>query len=197
MANDDTPIVNPLPMDDQASQWETLNSTRIYENPWIELYHDDVLRPDGSTGIYGHVHFKGCAVGIVALDDDDNIFLVRQSRYTLNEKTWEIPEGGASKNEEPIMCAKRELEEETGLVAKHWQRLLKIHTSNSITDELGFVYLATDLSEGLQCLDETEDIEVKKFALSEALKMVFSQEITDAMSVAGILAAYNQKEQNN
>lgn len=167
--------------------WQRLSSRVAYENPWIRVSHEQVKRPNGTDGIYGLVHFKGTAVGVVPVDDEGNTWLVRQSRYTLNEFTWEIPEGGAKEGEPTLECAQRELAEEAGLVATEWEELLRVHTSNSVTDEAGILYLARGLTPCAQNLDPTEDIEVRKLPLKEAIQMVLRGEITDALSVAALL----------
>lgn len=173
--------------------WKRITSKLVYENPWIQVFHEDVTTPNNTPGIYGRVHFRGQAVGIVPLDEEGNTWLVRQSRYTLDTFTWEIPEGGASRTEDPLDCAKRELEEEVGLKAEGWRHIMTMHTSNSITDECAQIYVATALSEGSQCLDNTEDIEVKKLPLREAIDMVVKGEITDSMSVAALLFLAREK----
>lgn len=167
--------------------WQRISSQVAYENPWIKVFHEQVKTPSGSDGIYGLVHFKGTAVGVVPVDEDGNTWLVRQSRYTLNQFTWEIPEGGAQENEPTLSCAKRELAEEAGLQAREWEELMRIHTSNSVTDEAGVLYLATGLSSCAQNLDPTEDIELRKLPLADAVQMVLRGEITDALSVAALL----------
>ena len=167
--------------------WKTKNSTVTYENPWIKITHEEVITAKGTDGIYGVVHFKNTAIGIVPIDDEGNTWLVKQSRYTLNEYTWEIPEGGCPYEENPLHAAKRELEEEVGLQANDWQQLLTLHLSNSVTDEVGIVYVAKDLFAGKQDLEVTEDIEVKRLPLTEAIEMVKRGEITDGMSVAALL----------
>ncbi len=167
--------------------WQRLSSRVAYENPWIRVSHEQVKRPNGTEGIYGLVHFKGTAVGVVPVDEEGNTWLVRQSRYTLNEFTWEIPEGGAKEGEPTLECAQRELAEEAGLVATEWEELLRVHTSNSVTDEAGILYLARGLTPCAQNLDPTEDIEVRKLPLKEAIQMVLCGEITDALSVAALL----------
>jgi 8-oxo-dGTP pyrophosphatase MutT (NUDIX family) len=159
----------------------------MYENPWIKISHEEVITPKGTDGIYGVVHFKNIAIGVVPIDDEGNTWLVKQSRYTLNQHTWEIPEGGCPKNEEPINAAKRELEEEVGLKAKDWQELMRMHLSNSVTDELCVVFVARNLFAGEQQLEATEDIEVKKLPLTEAIEMVKRGEITDGITVAALL----------
>lgn len=167
--------------------WKTKTSTVAYENPWIKISHEEVTTPKGTDGIYGVVHFKNTAIGIVPLDDEGNIWLVKQSRYTLNQYTWEIPEGGCPEGEEPLNAAKRELEEEVGLQARDWQQLMTMHLSNSVTDEFCVVFLARNLFAGKQQLESTEDIEYKKLPLTEAIDMVKRGEITDAISVAALL----------
>lgn len=167
--------------------WQRLSSRVTYENPWIRVSHEQVKRPNGTDGIYGVVHFKGTAVGVVPVDEEGNTWLVRQSRYTLNEFTWEIPEGGAQEGEPTLECAKRELAEEAGLIATEWEELSRVHTSNSVTDEAGVLYLARGLSPCAQNLDPTEDIEVRKLPLKEAIQMVLLGEITDALSVVALL----------
>ncbi len=167
--------------------WKRLSTRTVYENPWISVHHEEVKTPSGSDGIYGLVHFKGRAIGVVPVDDQHNTWLVKQSRYTLNEFTWEIPEGGSGPNEDPLDCAKRELEEECGLRASRWRQLLTLHTTNSVSDEVGYIFLAQGLTAGQQQLDASEDIEVKKLPLTEAVRMVLSGEITDALSVAALL----------
>lgn len=171
----------------RAGGWVRLTSNTVYENPWIKVCHEEVKTPSGSDGIYGVVHFKGTAVGVVPIDDEGNTWLVRQSRYTLNDFTWEIPEGGSGENESTLLCAQRELLEEVGLYASTWTELMRVHTSNSVTDEVGVVYVAEGLRTGEQKLDASEDIEVRKLPLKQAIDMALAGEITDAISVAALL----------
>ena len=170
------------------SKWTTLSAEDIYENPWIKLEEHQVINPAGGKGIYGKVHFKNTAIGIVALDDENNTWLVGQHRYTLNEWSWEIPEGGGPIGKSILESAKRELLEETGLKAKHWKEILRGHLSNSVSDEEGFVFLAQGLSEGEHEREATEaDMKVWKLPFAEALEMVMQSKITDSLSVMGIL----------
>ena len=178
---------NSNDIEERVGGWQRISSRVAYENPWICVSHEQVKTPAGTDGIYGLVHFKGTAVGVVPVDDDGNTWLVHQSRYTLNQFTWEIPEGGAKEDEPTLACAKRELAEEAGLQAEIWEELMRIHTSNSVTDESGVLYLARGLSPCAQNLDPTEDIELRKLPLAEAVDMVLKGEITDALSVAALL----------
>ncbi len=175
------------PHDLDHNPWKCKSTRMIYENPWIKVEEDQVTRPNGSEGIYGRVHFKNKAIGIIPIDDKQNTWLVGQFRYTLNEYSWEIPMGGVPLNADTLEGAKRELKEETGLSAELWTQILKIHTSNSVTDEYGFVFIAEELSQGEMEWDETEELLIKKLPLSEAIEMVMRGEITDSLSIAGLL----------
>lgn len=177
--------------DPKDSPWKTLSVRQIYSNPWINLSEAKVINPNGGKGIYGKVTFTTKALGIIPIDENFNTWLVGQYRYTLNEYSWEIPMGGGPKEEDILLSAKRELKEETGLTAKKWTKLMRIHTSNSVTDEEGFIYLAEQLIAGEQETDPTEKLEIKKLPLIEAVKMVEQGQITDAISISGLL--YTQR----
>lgn len=119
----------------QRGPWLRLSAEQVYDNPWISLSHETVITPGGTEGIYGNVHFKNRALAIVPVDEQGNTWLVGQHRYTLDAFSWEVPMGGGPLNEEPLQAAQRELKEETGYSAANWQQLMKLHTSNSVTDE--------------------------------------------------------------
>jgi 8-oxo-dGTP pyrophosphatase MutT (NUDIX family) len=174
--------------DEVKNPWTTLSGEVKYDNPWITVTEYQVLNPSGGKGIYGKVHFKNKAIGVIPLDNELNTWLVGQYRYTLDAWHWEIPEGGGPLSEDPLSSAKRELREETGLIAASWSEILHLHTSNSVTDEEGFIFLAEDLQEGTSSLEETEaGLKVWKLSLMEALQMVLEGKITDSMSVMAIL----------
>ena len=170
-----------------TNNWETTQQETVYENAWIRVEHRDVITPNGNPGIYGVVKFKNKAIGIVPIDNDDFIYLVGQYRYTLAEYSWEIPEGGGPLGEDPLETAKRELKEETGLIAESWERIGRIHTSNSVTDEEGFIFLAQGLQQGDAEPEETEELHVRRIPLREAIDMVMRSEITDSISMCAIL----------
>ncbi len=175
--------------DPYKNPWKTLASKPIYENPWIKVREDQVLNPSNKPGIYGVVSFKNKAIGIIPIDHEGNTWLVGQYRYALKEYSWEIPMGGGPVQEDILLSAQRELKEETGLSAGSWELIMRIHTSNSVTDEEGFVFLARDLREGRPEFEETEDLAIRKLPFTEALQMVMDQKITDSLSIAGILKA--------
>ena len=167
--------------------WKKLDSTVIYDNPWFTVFEDRVVSPVGSEHDYGHVHFKNKAVAIVPLDGEGNTWLVGQYRFTLGEYSWEVPMGGSADGEDPALTARRELKEETGLTAGKLTLLMRLHTSNSITDEEGFVFIAEELTEGTPEFDDTEDLEIRKLPVAEAVAMARRGAITDAISVAALL----------
>ncbi len=172
----------PLP-----NPWTTLESRLVYRNPWITLREDQVLRPDGQPGIYGVVETR-LAAGVLALTPEEELYVVGQFRYTMNEYSWEIIEGGTETDETALEAAKRELREEAGLVAEHWEPLGgEIHVSNCHSSERGYVFVATGLSEVEACPDETEDLQVRKIPFDEALRMVEQGEIKDGIAMIGIL----------
>jgi 8-oxo-dGTP pyrophosphatase MutT (NUDIX family) len=171
----------------ENNPWIIKGEKQVYENPWIAITEYDVLNPAGNKGIYGKVHFKNTAVGIMVLDEDLNTWLVGQYRFPLNTYSWEIPEGGCPLGEDPMQGAQRELLEETGLVASHWQPLFQMHLSNSVSDELAIIYLATGLTQQAAEPEETEQLLLKKIPFSEAWRMVEEGEITDSISVATII----------
>lgn len=171
----------------ERNPWKTEGIKKIYENPWIKVEEHQVVNAAGNPGVYGKVHFKNKALGIIPIDRDGNTWLVGQHRYPLDQYSWEIPMGGGLLGLDVLESAKRELKEETGLTAEKWTEVLRIHTSNSVTDEEGFVYLAEELTQGKTEFEETEVLSIKKLPFQKVLEMVLKGEITDGISIAGIL----------
>jgi 8-oxo-dGTP pyrophosphatase MutT (NUDIX family) len=176
--------------EERESSWKTMDSQVKYETPWIKVTHNDVLTPAGTPGIYGCVHFKNIAVGILPLDSNMNTYIVQQYRYPIEKFTWEIPEGGSPLDVEPLETAKKELLEEVGLKAKEWELIQELELSDSATDEYAYIYLARDLSQFESALEDTEDIIVQKIHFDAFFEMVENGTIKDAISVA---AAYKVK----
>lgn len=177
-------------MKEDQNPWQTLNSREIYDNRWIKVTHREVLNPAGNPGIYGVVHMKNLAIGILPLDEKQNTWLVGQFRYPLNRYSWEIPEGGCPLEEEPLLAAQRELLEETGIKAQKWTKILDIDLSNSVTDEMGMAYVAQDLTFGEAEPEETEQLQIKQLPFATVVEMVMRGEITDTLSVTTILKAH-------
>lgn len=169
-----------------ANPWTILEASLKYDNPWISLTEYQVLNPGGGRGIYGKVHFKNLAIGIVALDETGSIYLVGQYRFPLDRYSWEIPEGGGPLEVPPLDSAKRELLEETGLRAASWEVILEIDLSNSVSDERGIIYLARGLTQHGARPEETEDLQIRKVPFETAYQMLSRGELTDSMTVAAI-----------
>ncbi len=167
--------------------WETLSSELKYDNKWISLTEHLVKHEKAGKGIYGVVHFKNIAIGILPVDEEGNTWLVGQYRYPLKTYSWEIPEGGGPLDVDPLVSAKRELKEETGMEAKDWSVFLETDLSNSATDEKSIIYLARGLSFGEAHPEDDERLTVKKISLKEALNQVLKGEIRDAITVAALL----------
>jgi len=170
----------------EKNPWTTLSSEVKYDNPWIKVTEYQVLNPSGGAGIYGVVGFKNLAIGILPLDEDLNTWLVGQYRYTLNEYSWEIPEGGGPEGSTPLESAQRELIEETGITAQKWTKILDMNTSNSVTDEVGVAYIAQDLSFGEAAPEDTEDLQVRKLPFQEVFEMAMRGDIQDGLSLVTI-----------
>ena len=173
-------------MNETHNPWTILEAKPVYDNPWINVTEYDVINPSGGKGIYGKVHFKNRAIGIVPLDETMNTWLVGQYRFTLNAYSWEIPEGGGPAGAPVLDSAKRELLEETGLVAREWIKLMDFHLSNSVSDECGEIFLARQLTQYEAAPEETEQLQVRKLPFNDAYAMVEDGRITDSMSVAAI-----------
>jgi 8-oxo-dGTP pyrophosphatase MutT (NUDIX family) len=171
--------------EDTRNPWRTVSSRQVYENPWISVREDQVVRPDGEPGIYGVVHYKNVAVGVLAIEED-HVYLVGQYRYPLETYSWEIPEGGCPEGEEPLSAARRELREETGLEATSWRMLGEAYLSNSVADEYAVWFLATGLVPGKERPEGTEKIRVRRVPLREALAMALDGGITDALSIVAL-----------
>lgn len=174
---------------DEENPWTTRSTRVVYENPWIRVEENQVIRPDGEPGIYGVVYPSHVALGVVPIEASGHIWLVGQHRYPLGRYSWEIPEGGGNPAADLRQEAARELREETGLTASRWEHLIDIHTSNCFTAERAVIFLARDLTPGEALPEGCERLQLARIPFGEAVDAVTNGRITDGVSVAGILAA--------
>ncbi len=166
--------------------WQTKSVQNRYENPWIKVEHREVINPGGKPGVYGVVHYKNHAIGIVPIDEEGYTYLVGQYRYATDRYEWEIPEGGCPVGTNTLETAKRELKEETGLVAGEWEKIMDFYLSNSVSDEYGVAYVARGLHQEEAEPEETEELRVRRLPLSEAVTMTLDGRIKDALSVLAL-----------
>ncbi len=170
--------------------WKTLKSTVVYENPWIVVHEDTVIRPDGTKGMYSVVDTVGsAAVFIVALTDHEQILLIGQFRYPTAMYSWELP-GGGTGGKDPLEAAKLELQEETGYVAKEWQKIGTLQSMNGISSEIEHVFIAQGLTKTSEHKQAEEGITASKLvSIREALRMISSGDINDAQTIAALSIA--------
>lgn len=173
-----------------GAAWRRTAERPIYDNPWLSLTEYDAIAPTGAPALYGLVHMKQFGIAVLPLHDDGTVTLVGQNRFAMGY-SWEIPEGGGALDVDPLDSARRELREETGLVAADWRLILKMQISNSLTDELAFGFLATGLTSVGDDPDDTEDLAIARVPFPEALAAATAGEIEDALTVAMLLRAYH------
>ena len=170
--------------------WTIRSERLVYDNPWIELREYDVIKPDGAPGIYGVLEPRFVAVGICPVFENGDTILVGQHRFALDAFSWELPEGGGPKDEDPLITARRELAEETGYTADHYRPLASFDVSNSVTSERAEAFLAWGLSAGAPDREGSEaDMKMRRLPLQTALAMAMSGEIRDAFTVVMLTSA--------
>lgn len=174
-------------MKETKNPWTVLSRTTAYENDWIRVDHHEVLGPSGGPGVYGTIHFKNQAIGVVPIDASGRVILVGQYRFPLGAYSWEIPEGGGSRSVPALDSAQRELREECGLTARRWMEVQSMDLSNSVSDEFSTAFLAWELSEVPAQPDETEELRVARVPFWEAMERVKRGEIRDSISAAALL----------
>lgn len=185
----------PAWMAPQGEGWSRRGEPRTqYDNPWMRITEQDATAPTGHPALYGVVHFKNLGIAVLPLHEDGTVTLVGQHRYVSGAYSWELPEGGGALDVDPLDSAKRELAEETGLIATDWQKIMEVELSNSITDERGVGFIATGLTQGPTAPDETEVIRVARVPFLEALEQATNGNITDMLTVAVLLRAYHMAQ---
>jgi len=173
---------------ESKNPWRLLSSKVVHKNNWWSVRQDKVIRPDGSDGEYNVVSTPG-AVMVVAMNEDQEIYLVGQFRYTTGVYSLEVPGGGVGQ-QQPLAAAKAELKEETGFTAKSWKSLGKFQTSNGLTDEFTYVFMATQLLQTNENEQEHEGIDrLTEVALPEALSMIKNGKITHAQTIVSLTMA--------
>jgi 8-oxo-dGTP pyrophosphatase MutT (NUDIX family) len=176
---------------DDGNPWTVKRVTRPFENDWFAIDAHDVVRPDGVDGNYSVIRVRRLAVGVLPIDDAGHVHLVGQWRFPLGRYSWEMPEGGAEPSEDALECARRELEEETGLSAQTYQQILEMDLSNSLTDERAVLYLATKLRDGQSNPEAVEVLQRRTAPFAEVLQRVADGRIRDSLTVAAVLRAHH------
>lgn len=183
----------PAWLSTHGTPWRRGESRVVYDNPWISVSEHQATAPTGAAALYGLVSFKNLALAVLPIDEQGRVVLVGQHRFPFGDYSWEIPEGGGPRGEEPLDGARRELVEEAGLAAAEWREILRMQLSNSVTDELAVGFLATGLSPtgGAAHADDTEDFALARVPFREALDAAMAGHIRDALTVAMLLRAYH------
>ncbi len=178
-------------MTGNRKHWRIRSARNVYSNPWICVREYDAVAPTGKPAQYGLVHIRNIAVGVLPIDDEGRTILIGQERFTFGRYSWELPEGGGDPERPPLDSAKRELSEEAGLRADNWFEILAdAHTSNSITDERAYAFIAWNLAADTTFApDGSEDLTVRRVPFKTALRMAETGEITDVFSLVMLLKA--------
>lgn len=177
--------------EEDANPWIVKGVTRPFENDWFRLDAHAVIHPGGAEGDYTVIRPRRLAVGVLPIDAAGNVHLVGQWRFPLGRYSWEMPEGGAEPDEDALDCARRELEEETGLSAGTYLRVLEMDLSNSLTDETATVFIATDLKPGRPQPEAVEVLRHRRAPFMDALSRAADGRIRDAMTVAALFRAHH------
>lgn len=176
-----------------GTPWKGGEERVVFESAWISVVDQTATAPTGRPARYGLVRFKNVATAVLPIHDDGTVTLVGQHRFPAADYSWELPEGGAPLDEDPLDGAKRELAEETGLVAADWREVMRAQLSNSITDERMVGYIALGLSQSSQppAADPTEVIALVRVPFREALEAAIAGHLPDMLTVAMLLRGYH------
>ena len=177
-----------ISMRDKRGPWIRIASRVAYKTPWTTVREDRVIKPDGKPGIFSVVQFKS-GVRVLALDEKQNVYLVKEYKYAVGRYSLELPTGGIDAKETKLKAAKRELEEETGLKAKRWTYLGKIDPFTNQVNSPAYLYMARGLFAGTMNWESTEKIETVKIPLRKAICLAETSKITHAQSVVLLLKA--------
>lgn len=177
-------------------QWRIRSARNVYSNRWICVREYDAVAPTGQPALYGLVHMRNLALGVLPIDEEGRTILIGQERFTFGRYSWELPEGGGDPEASPLEGAQRELSEEAGLKAANWIPILAdVHLSNSVTDERAYAFIAWGLSPDQSYQpDGSEDLTVRRVPFRTALRMAMTGEITDVFSLVMLLKASHLAE---
>lgn len=174
---------------------KTLSSKEIFQGSFMKVMQDIAELPDGTQSTREFIKHSG-AVAILALDNENNLIMERQYRYSVCQIIYEIPAGKLDPNEDILSCGRRELVEETGYVAKEWTYLGNCLPCVGYSTEKISYYLARDLAYTEPQLDEGEFIEVVKQPLDEVMEMAFNGQIQDSKTLSGLMLLYGYLKRN-
>lgn len=199
-SRDDFDANRPVPVWDQTPParpaWKSDGEETVFENPWMRITSHPATAPTGAAATYVVMRPKNLAAGVLPIHADGTVTLVGQARFALANYSWEMPEGGAPYDEDPLEGAKRELAEEAGLAAKTWREVLRMELSNSVTDERAICWLAWDLSEVAKDPDPTEVIAMVRVPFITLIREIDRGAIRDALTVATALRAYHMAKES-
>lgn len=168
--------------------WKRISSRIAYKNPWLRVREDKVIRPDGSPGIYGVVEITP-AVFIVPFVSKTEILLEHIYRYTIKKYSWELPSGN-TQGKDPLNMARKELQEETGYIAKHWEKVGTSYSLNGVTTNLCHIYIASGLRQTFHNEQRAEGInKIMKIPIKKAFEMINSGKITDGETISALTIA--------
>ncbi|HRO33486.1 MAG TPA: NUDIX hydrolase [Brevundimonas sp.] len=176
--------------------WTDAGGRTVYENPWLRLTEHNATAPTGAPALYAVLRPRNLAVGVLPIHDDGTVTLVGQSRFACADFSWEMPEGGAPFDEDPLEGIRRELAEEAGLKADHWLEVLQMQMSNSVTDERAVAWLCWGLSPAPVAPDPTEVIVTARTPFMTLIDAIGRGQVQDAFTVATALRAYHMARES-